>query len=110
MADLLIKGMKMPQNCDECSFVKMESEFHGICTAIRNNVCYVYPDKEKPQWCPLVEVPIHGRLVDWDEVKNCIEEIADSDIKQYALFLVSWAAEKRVVIKASEVKNEVDKF
>ena len=38
----------------------------------------------------------------WDEVKNCIEETADSDIKQYALFLVSWAAEKRVVIEASE--------
>lgn len=66
MADLLIKGMKMPQNCDECNFVRMESEFHGICTAIRNDVCYVYPDKGKPEWCPLVEVPAHGRLIDAD--------------------------------------------
>ena len=62
MADLLIKGMKMPQNCDECSLAKMESEFHGICTAIHNDVCYVYPDKGKPDWCPLAELePVYKK-------------------------------------------------
>lgn len=65
---ILIKGVKMPKNCDCCPLCKTESAFHGMCQAIRNDICYVYPDKEKPLWCPLVEVPTHGRLIDAGEL------------------------------------------
>jgi len=97
MADLLIKGMEMPDGCGVCALC---NPFHDMpyCRHYLRSV----PPMGRPEWCPLVELPTHGRLVDWDEVEKCIEETADCDIKQYALFLVSWAAEKRMVIEASE--------
>ena len=99
MADLLIKGMDMPQNCDECCLAKMESEFHGICTAIRNDVCYVYPDKGKPDWCPLVEVPTHGRLIDADKVPYF------SSAPWKAMTTQSEIEKMPTVIEASEVEQ-----
>ena len=93
MADLLIKGMDMPKDCLHCSIDKVWCDKWGA---------FEKYNKKRHENCPLVEVPAHGRLVDWDEVEKCIEETADSDIKKYALFLISWAAEKRVVIEASE--------
>lgn len=44
----------------------------------------------------------HGRLADMDEAIKCIEEVADSKEKQYALYLVDWACSKRVLIEADK--------
>lgn len=42
----------------------------------------------------------HGRLFDADEVKQCIEGVADFDDKAMAIALLEWAIEKRCVIEA----------
>lgn len=58
-----IKGMKMPKSCDDCILT------NGI-------TCYAVPEykedgvvgrtDDRPNWCPLVPVPPHGRLIDAD--------------------------------------------
>lgn len=65
---ILIKGMEMPKNCIECPM-----QFGGMC--------YVQPpeideprvaenikeaSKKRATWCPLIELPPHGRLIDAD--------------------------------------------
>jgi len=75
---ILIKGMEMPQNCGDCPLFESKYHYHG---------CHAVPESfsvlnmwdfvgEKPSWCPLIELPPHGRLVDIDrlflEVNNLI--------------------------------------
>ncbi len=78
MADLLIKGMDMPKSCGDCPFLYD----HDACyvSGMWNDMRFMllcfnghtdeyklgeFPFKEKRvDWCPLVEVPTHGRLID----------------------------------------------
>ena len=55
---VLIKGLKMPEKCNECWFC-VDGEY---CEAINE---YFH---EKPKSCPLVELPDHGDLIDRDEL------------------------------------------
>lgn len=60
---VLIHDMEMPQSCDDCRLN------NGIS-------CYAVPEytedgvvgrtEDRPDWCPLVPVPPHGRLIDAD--------------------------------------------
>ena len=62
---VLIKGMEMPKSCDDCRLN------NGIS-------CYAVPEytedgvvgrtDDRPEWCPLVPVPPHGRLIDESEI------------------------------------------
>ena len=71
MSDLLIKNMENPKSCAGCYMF-----LHGIdMGGTPWHECAV-ADREtdnpfgcgKPDWCPLVELPPHGRLVDADEM------------------------------------------
>lgn len=63
---VLIKGMEMPSSCDDCRLT------NGIS-------CYAVPEytedevvgrtDDRPDWCPLVEIPPHGRLIDADALR-----------------------------------------
>lgn len=60
---ILIKNMAMPKNCEECYF-----DAGGYCLAKSLNFldwCEVN-DRPRPSWCPITEVPPHGRLIDAD--------------------------------------------
>ncbi len=58
-----IKGMKMPKNCETCEY-----QTKGACFASGVNkgiITIRRIDKDRPDWCPLVEVPVpHGDLID----------------------------------------------
>ena len=69
-----IKGMTMPKAPNDCPFCDYEQ---GMCLAwLKVNeddyfrACYNYPDKGErfPGFCPLIEVPDHGRLIDADDI------------------------------------------
>lgn len=82
MADILIKGMEMPKSCGDCPFLYD----HDACyvSGMWNDMRFMllcfnghtdeyrlgeFPFKEKRvDWCPLVEVPTHGRLIDADKL------------------------------------------
>ena len=55
-----IKGMEKPKSCEECRFC-----VNGWCYVLR-------PESEEERkrittnYCPLIEIPPHGRLIDAD--------------------------------------------
>lgn len=68
---ILIKGMEMPKSCvgdgyqNHCPCYCSEI---GYCQAVdRDEHEYidilVLMNKTKPDWCPLIPVPPHGRLI-----------------------------------------------
>jgi len=59
MADLIIRGMEMPKTCHECVFGKYE--VCGINLAIEGKDAVTH-------YCPLIELPPHGRLIDADSL------------------------------------------
>ena len=74
-----IKGMEMPKDCLHCCFASGCSYCDGY-----NDHCAFEPDDIKtdwdfahgvfpettPDWCPLVPVSPHGRLIDADVLKE----------------------------------------
>lgn len=70
---VLIKGMEMPRACQVCPLGHWNKldKLTG-CEIVRRYVPkddIEFWEKDKPSWCPLVEVPTpHGRLIDADEV------------------------------------------
>jgi hypothetical protein len=74
LSDILIKGMEMPKGCwwydddlrfHECWLTKV-CHYH-LTVGLYDNE---YPDAEKSESCPLVEVPTHGLLKDWEKIKE----------------------------------------
>ena len=61
---VLNKGMEMPKNCDSCPcYYETEGAWRDECQVLRKE-CAI--SEERPSWCPLVEIPPHGRLIDAD--------------------------------------------
>lgn len=65
---IIIKGMEMPKNCDECRIMTYEDT---NCISVHELFCgcpivfRAHPQHEehRPDYCPLVELPPHGRLI-----------------------------------------------
>lgn len=88
-----VKGMEMPTNCPCeltgvgydlcCSFVcgipKRVREYYECCE-----------NGTRPDWCPLVPVPPHGRLGDLDKLEKSFREDADAEWNRFAA-PVNWA-------------------
>ena len=75
---ILIKGMEMPKNCAVC---RLEKDLFGraICFGYedgralhKDDLPPVGNEERRPDWCPLVPVPKHGRLIDADALKNSL--------------------------------------
>ena len=77
-----IKGMEMPKSCP-CILVGVGYDLYcsftsGIPSRMREygECC----EKEtRPDWCPLVEIPSHGRLIDADALHYSRIRIAHDD-------------------------------
>ena len=77
---VLIKGMKMPKNCHSCPMCLMR-----FCQAGDRELSEqkTRPNAKRPEDCPLVEVPPHGRLGDLDKLEKMF---ADIDSAPYSCF------------------------
>ena len=74
---ILIKGMKMPECCDKCFFAAW-SKLHQTawCDLKRGPTFSDYSVEyrtKRANFCPLLEVPPHGRLGDIDKLAKRIE-------------------------------------
>ena len=83
---ILIRSMEIPTSCDKCRFC-----VNGFTDAAPMYECAVQsyenvsvlvesdgkPFDFRPDWCPLVELPPHGRLGDLDKLMT---EFMDSDL------------------------------
>ena len=88
---VLIKGMEMPNHCGECGIEWCERWKRLIVAGMPSA-------KARPEDCPLVPIPPHGRLIDADALAKL--EVIPSD---------NWvfrAIEKApTIIPAEEEKN-----
>lgn len=73
---VLIKGMKMPKACLACPCF---DEKDYVCKAIIKMLKKESIYHCRPEWCPLVAVPPHGRLIDADEAKKKIRPWSPED-------------------------------
>lgn len=98
---VVIKGMRMPENCIKCPL-----QFGGWC--------YVSPpeidervaptvdeaaEQGKPEWCPLVDLGKHGKLIDAD----ALEPDADYDDGEYWAYSVAQVCSAKPVIEAEDI-------
>ena len=61
---VIVRGMEMPNGCEQCCF-------NGYTKCRRMPIGFEeYPlVGERPDWCPLIEIPTpHGRLIDAESV------------------------------------------
>lgn len=71
---VLIKDMEIPSECEYCGLCRYYRENGNVwCNATNRllkqnwkNPDWTHLDVKRPDWCPLVEIPLHGRLVDAD--------------------------------------------
>ena len=79
---VLIRGMKMPQNCSECKMLCNENFEIWCCLTDREDVFL----DAIPDWCPLAELPEkHGRLIDADEICFSMTNGIDQDVAEEAI-------------------------
>ena len=70
---VLIKGMEMPKCCAECPL-----NHDAECYPYNRLVCEE-PYTKRGDWCPLVEIKPHGRLIDKTELEKEVCAGCDSD-------------------------------
>lgn len=100
-----IKGMEMPKNCLTCA-----------CSGSEYGECVLDPEKRWPEdygqradWCPLVPVPPHGRLIDADAFDErirqaggmCEEELTE-DFKDGVQTVLAMLKTQTTIIPAEE--------
>lgn len=70
MSYILIKGAEKPDHCLLCFAFR-----DGICAVAKKEVVL---SKGVQEWCPLVEIPPHGRLIDADKLLERIKRDLDT--------------------------------
>ena len=89
---IIVKGMEMPKNCGECSFLQ-ESVWRGKmfpCVCVAGGFVVKPSETDlKDGLCPLVELPEkHGRLIDAEALIDMLEQaiaIMETMLKQLDL-------------------------
>ena len=78
---VLIKGLKMPKNCNECPLHFYEGQGICCCRALPaiDDGEILKPWKNKRKDCPLVPVPLHGRLGDLDALVHDLDDDIEND-------------------------------
>lgn len=64
MAGVYVRGVKKPYGCTFCPWCRTTCSF---CKAANKNISVL--EMKGPDWCPLVEVPDHGDLIDAHSLK-----------------------------------------
>ena len=60
---VLIKGMEMPTSCAVCGWGSYVGNGRAMCLKTSMTEKTDIMSNRRPDWCPLVEIPPHGRLI-----------------------------------------------
>ena len=109
---VVIRGMKMPKSCDECPcYYETEGAWRNECEVLGKE--YI-ADDYRPEWCPLVELPPHGRLIDAYELAIEILKlqkyrfsIEDPEIFVSRRMVMQAIKDKPAIIEAEEEQTTV---
>lgn len=102
---ILIKGMKMPKNCDNCDLIQFDDE--GLEAHCPLSPYYRWcgtPPDYIPEGCRLVEIPTpHGDLVDRDDLIDEINRVMFAERYDYnAAYNIVTDAETIIEAEVSE--------
>lgn len=78
MAGVYIKGMEMPECCEDCKLFNVD---YDACNYLNYPVGYEYSNKRMED-CPLVAVPDHGDFIDKSVLYDHIKEGYDIDFQE----------------------------
>jgi len=68
---IYIPNMKMPDSCFSCPLSTSGfMELSLFCTQTGNHMNAARAESERLRFCPLIEVPAHGRLIDADALEE----------------------------------------
>lgn len=79
MADVLIRGMKMPQRCKACRFCGFGGERSELNVCMFTGESQPKLSQERMSKCPLVPVPPHGRLIDAEAYMDYMQNRYDNN-------------------------------
>ena len=88
---ILIMGMKMPKDCTECRFA-----FDGRCFANMGRKTKI----DVTNYCPLIELPPHGRLIDGDVAEVITYTNESGDFADGILYAADWIASQPTILEA----------
>ena len=94
---VLIKGMKMPEKCGLCDLFHAESPMHCTVAKWHKTVGAPY-GMPRPEWCPLVDLGKHGRLIDAD----ALEPDADYDDGEYWAYSVAQVCSAQAIVEKED--------
>lgn len=109
---VIIKDMKMPLCCDDCCFYNTYD--YPTCCITNLSMGYKFnPNENRMPYCPLIEVPPHGRLIDADLITNyqMTGKITGADgsdwgRQTYVVLPIPSLSEIPTVLEADLVKGE----
>ena len=94
MADILIRGMEMPNNVFDCPLNSF-----GTCNLAQDETHCDCMRDSRPEWCPLIPLPAgHGRLGDLDRLFEVIGQDADR-----------WIVDEVSMIETDDVLDAIQK-
>ena len=101
---VIVKNMEMPKRCFECPCL---GEMFGyfVCLITTKDLRAEHGiNISRPDWCPLVELPPHGRLKDESDIISLIEVMfcRDKDGMEHAIQCVKDAP---TVIEAEGIET-----
>lgn len=109
---VLVIGMDYPDNCLQCSFVRIVSG-HYYCGCNANCMLGEYVGEHlegvgRHEGCPLVELPEkHGRLIDADAFKETLEYyIREAGWDERANQVLSWVKDEFIDSEQTIVEAE----
>ena len=100
MSDVLIKGAKMPKECEYCMFAGFGGAENEYYVCMLNGKWKDRNRDGRMESCPLVEIPPHGRLIDADKLKDKINIAFLSEIGKVI-------DDVPAVIESEEQENDV---
>lgn len=106
MADILIRGGKMPLFCAECDSIRRVSKHDYVCNITGDSIDYTL--YARPHWCPKSKLTPHGRLIDADDLRAkyfCGEGVRHDLIHTTLDCVLYFIDNAETVIEASEEKT-----
>lgn len=101
---ILIKGMAMPKNCEECAF---NYDMYRCMITLKSTML---ADTERLSDCPLIELPPHGRLIDADALNALIDsgdDIDFSEVPETKYAIMQMVNEQDTILEASPYRYKM---
>ena len=96
---ILINGMEMPTSCFECRF-----SIDGFCYASGHVNIRANEERQITNYCPLIPVPPHGRLIDADAMSK-----KDNDDFSAAIeTAIGFAAKQMMIMAHAQLQKAIE--